>query len=116
MNSATVFAIGSLATLAIGLGVIVYLRRPLENVLVELCGNQERAGFWAAFSAVALGLTPFIFAIACRPAPGPGSPAVFEFADQLKWGLIGLMSTLLVLGWLIARSITLWEAHGAKKV
>jgi len=105
MSAAMVFAIGALATAAVGLAVVGYLRRPLEKILVELCGNQERAGFWSAFSAVALGLTPVIFAIACRPAPGPGSPAVFELADQLKWGLIGLMSSVLVLGWIIGRSI-----------
>src|SRR5215831_13024248 len=114
MPATTVFAAGSLVTLAIGLGVIAYLRHPLERVLVELCGNQERAGFWAAFSAIALGLTPLIFAIACRPAPGPGSPAIFEFAEQLKWGLIGLMSTVLVLGWVMARSIVRWESRAAK--
>lgn len=116
MNATTVFAVGSFATLAIGLSVIAFLRHPLEKILLDLCGNQERAGFWAAFSAVALGLTPMIFAIACRPAPGPGSPAIFEFAEQLKWGLIGLMSTVLVLGWVIARSIARWESRGAKKL
>lgn len=114
MNATAVFAIGSLATLGIGLGVVGYLRHPLEKVLVELCGNQERAGFWAAFSSVALGVTPVIFAIACRPAPGPGSPPIFEFADQLKWGLIGLMSTVLMLGWVIGRSIVRWEGRGKK--
>ena len=116
MNATSVFAVGSFATLAIGLGVIAYLRRPLEKILVELCGNPERAGFWAAFSAVALGVTPVIFAITYRPVPGPSSPAIFEFADQLKWGLIGLMSTVLVLGWVIGRSIARWEARAAKKI
>ena len=116
MNATTVFAVGLLATLTIGLGVIVYLRHPLEKILVELCGNQERARFWTAFSAVALILAPVIFAIACRPAPGSSSPAVFEFADQVKWGLIGLMCTVLVLGWVIGRSIARWDAGSAKKL
>ena len=77
MNATTIFSLGALATLAIGLGVVWYLRRPLERIMVELCGSQGRAEFWAAFSAVALGTVPLIFVLACRPAPGPGNPAVF---------------------------------------
>lgn len=115
MSATAVFAVGSLGTLLLGLGVIAYLRRPLEKILLELCGNQERAGFWTAFSAVALGLMPVIFAFACHPTPGPNSPAVFELADQLRWGLIGLMSTVLVLGWVIARTIVRWEKQARAK-
>lgn len=114
MDSTTVFLLGTSATMAIAMAVIVYLKYSLQNILVELCGTRERAHFWAAFSAVALGVMPVIFAIACRPMPGPNSPAVFELADQLKWGLIGLMSTLLVLGSMIARSILRFESRLAK--
>ena len=111
MDATTVFAVGALGTLAMGFGVVWYLRRPLQKILVDLCGNQERAGFWTAFSAVALGVVPVIFALACRPALGANAPAVFELADQLEWGLIGLISTLLVLGWVIGRTIRRWEAR-----
>jgi di/tricarboxylate transporter len=114
MNATAVFATGTLATLAIGWGVVWYLRRPLKKILVELCGNEERAAFWAAFSAVALGTVPVIFAIGCRPSPGPGVPAVFELADQLRWGLIGMMGTLMALGWVIGRTIVRWERARAK--
>jgi hypothetical protein len=115
MNATTVFALGSLATLAIGAAVVLYLRRPLRNILVELCGNEERAEFWAAFSAVVVGVVPVIFAMACHPAPGPDTPAVFELADQLKWGLIGLTGSVLMLGWAVGRSIARWEGRAAKK-
>jgi hypothetical protein len=113
MGATTVFALGSLATLAIGAAVVVYLRRPLRNILIELCGNEQRAEFWAAFSAVTVGVVPVIFAIACHPSPGPDAPAVFELAGQLKWGLIGLMGSVLMLGWVIGRSIGRWEARVA---
>jgi hypothetical protein len=116
MGATTVFVVGSLGTLAIGMGVVWYLQRPLRNILIELCGNEERAEFWTAFSAVAVGVVPVIFAIACRPAPGPGAPVVFELADQLKWGLIGMMGSVLVLGWVIGRSIGRWEARAAGKL
>ena len=115
MNATTVFALGSLATLAIGAAVVLYLRRPLRNILVELCGNEERAEFWTAFSAVVVGVVPVIFAMACHPAPGSDTPAVFELADQLKWGLIGLTASVLMLGWVVGRSIVRWEGRVAKE-
>ena len=115
MNATTVFALGSMGTLAIGAAVVLYLRRPLRNILVELCGNEERAEFWTAFSAVVVGVVPVIFAMVCHPAPGPDTPAVLELADQLKWGLIGLTGSVLMLGWVVGRSIVRWEGRAAKE-
>jgi hypothetical protein len=115
MGATTVFALGSLGTLAIGVAVVRYLRRPLRNILIELCGNEERAEFWSAFSAVVVGVVPVIFAIGCHPSPGPDALAVFELANQLKWGLIGLTGSVLMLGWVIGRSILRWEARSAKE-
>ena len=115
MNATTVFAIGSVSTLVIAMGIVWYLRRPLRNILIELCGTEERAEFWTVFAAVAMGVVPVIFAIACRPEPGPYAPAVFELANQLKWGLIGLIGTVIVLGWVIGRSIVRWESRAAGK-
>jgi hypothetical protein len=109
MSDAELFATGIGMSLTVSVGVVWYLRAPLQRLLVELCGNQERAGFWTAFTAVAVGLTPLIFAIGWRPSAESSLPAIFELADQLKWALIGLLSTLLALGWLIGSSITRWE-------
>ncbi len=115
MNVMTVFVVGLIATVAIGVGAVAYLRRPLEKMLVELCGNQERAGFWTAFSAVALAVMPVIFAIGWRPSAESRLPMIFDLADQLKWALIGLLGTLLVLGWLIWTSIARWESRQAAR-
>ena len=115
MGTTTVFVMGAVGTVLIGIGVVSYLRRPLQKILIELCGNEQRAEFWTAFSAIALGLVPMIFAINCRPSLGSDTVAVFELADQLKWGLIGLIGTLLILGWVIGRTITRWEARAERK-
>lgn len=61
MSATVVFRLGTLGTLLLGIGVITYLRRALETILPELCGDEARAGFWMA--AMALGLVPVIFAI-----------------------------------------------------
>jgi hypothetical protein len=115
MGATTVFALGLVTTLAIGAAVLCYLRRPLRDTLMELCGNEKRAEFWARFSVVMVGAVPVIFAISPHPAPGPNAPAAFELGDQLKWGLIGLTGSVLMLGWRLARSIRRWEARAAKE-
>ena len=114
MSATTVFALGVFGTLAVGIGIVWYLRQPLRNILIELCGNAARAEFWTSFSAVAMGVVPVIFAMGYHPAPGPQAPAAFELAEQLKWGLIGLIGTVVVLGWVVGRSIVRWEARAGK--
>jgi uncharacterized membrane protein YhaH (DUF805 family) len=88
------------------LTAVVYLRKPLEKLLVELCGNERRAEFWTAFSVITVGVVPLIFALACRPSLGPSTPALLEIADQLEWGLIGMVISVLMLGWIVGRFIS----------
>jgi hypothetical protein len=105
MNVAGVFLSGLAVTVLASLAVVAYLRQPLANLLVELCGNERRAGFWTAFSAVTVGAVPVIFALACRPCVGPGNSAVLEIASQVEWGLIGMVLSVLFLGWIVGRFI-----------
>ncbi len=105
MNLTGVFLSGLAATVLVSLAVIAYLRQSLAELLVELCGNERRAGFWTAFSAVTIGAVPVIFALACRPCVGSGSSAVLEIASQLEWRLIGMVLSVLFLGWTVGRFI-----------
>src|ERR1700751_2653421 len=67
MSAVTIFLIGVVVTLASALAVVMYLRRPLKAILIDLCGAVERAEFWLAFSNVTLTLVPVIFALNFRP-------------------------------------------------
>jgi hypothetical protein len=98
------FGLGFMLTTAIAAMVVAYLRRPLERLLAELCGNRERAAFWTAFSAISVGLVPLIFALSCEPADTK-VPTLLQIADQLKWGLVGMVASVLVLGWTVGRFI-----------
>jgi hypothetical protein len=105
VTASLLFSIGLGTTGAISVLVVLYLRQPLQGLLTELCGNQKRAEFWSAFSAVTVGLVPVIFALGYEPAATLGRPALLEVAGQLKWGLIGMVSSVLILGWGISRFI-----------
>jgi uncharacterized membrane protein YhaH (DUF805 family) len=105
MSISLLFICGVSVTGFASLTVVVYLHKPLQKLLVEICGNERRAEFWTAFSAVTVGIVPVIFSLTCRPNLTPGTPALLEIADQLKWGLIGMVVSVLLLGWIIGRFI-----------
>ena len=103
MNPSLWFACGLAVTATVSFSVVSYMNRPLGRLLEELCGNQERAQFWTGFSNVTLVLVPVIFAMQEQPEPGIG--AVFQIASQVKWGLVGLVVSVLILGWVLGRFI-----------
>ena len=110
MSLSILFLCGLSITSLASLGIVVYLHRPLKELLAELCGNERRAEFWTAFSGVTVGLVPIIFSLARRPSLG--ASAVLEIAEQLKWGLIGMVVSVLLLGWMIGRFIPRVTAKG----
>jgi len=105
MNETASFLTGIGVTLAVTLGVVVYLRPHLQTILVDLCGTRERANFWAAFSNVILVLAPLIGAMLHRPGSGDGVTTFFAINSQLKSALIGLVIAVAVLGLVISRFI-----------
>lgn len=83
--------------------VVRYLSGPLSALLKELCGNADRAEFWTAFSNVTVMLTPAIFAMLADPSDSPATPMLMAVISQLRWGLIGLVMSVLMLGWILGR-------------
>ncbi|MGA7967400.1 MAG: hypothetical protein WCC32_19135 [Terriglobales bacterium] len=105
MTPSILFLAGLAATLVTSLAIVAYLRGPLHSILVELCGTGERAAFWVAFSNVTIALVPLIFAMQYTPELKGGSTPVLEVAAQLKWALAGLLSAVVILGWVLSRFI-----------
>lgn len=105
MNTTRVFLTGVGTALAVSLLTVASLRPHLRRILIDLCGTEERASFWAAFSNVALVLMPLIFAMQYRSETGPETSLVLEMGAQLKWALIGLVASVLVLGLVVSMFI-----------
>jgi hypothetical protein len=103
--SSLVLASGLCITLLAAFAVVRYLSGPLRTHLRELCGSAERAEFWTVFSNVAIVLTPAIFAISDLSPSGAEVPPLLAVTSLLKWGLIGLVGTVLMLGWILSRFI-----------
>jgi hypothetical protein len=104
MNNVSLFLCGLEVTLLASLLVVFYLHAHLRTILVDLCGTAERAKFWAAFTNVAFLLVPLIFALNYDAEFGP-RPPVLQIAAQFKAALIGLVVTVLIVGFVLGRFI-----------
>lgn len=105
MNSIVAFIIGLALTMVVALMAIGYLRRHLKAILTDLCGTEERAAFWAAFSNVTLFLTPMIFALHFRPESGSTIALVYGLSDQIAAALLGFVAAIVMLGFVVGRFI-----------
>jgi hypothetical protein len=105
MKDVTLFLTGVGVTSMVSAGVVVYLSRSLNKLLVDLCGTEDRAGFWTAFSNVTLILVPLNFALHHHPEAGEEVPVIYKLAAQIEWALGGLASSVVVLGLVISRFI-----------
>jgi hypothetical protein len=98
MNPIVTFLLGVFIVLAGAIAAVIYLRPHLRSILRDLCGTEERADFWTAFSNIILVLTPVIFALSSRPQGENGTATFFDVSSQLQRGLIGLVGAVIVLG------------------
>jgi hypothetical protein len=89
MNDVTGYVSSLFLTIAIALVVAFVLRRPLGELLVELCGNERRARFWAAFTSITLVLGSMLGTL--LSIPGVGEPA-WDGVGGLRGLLVGLRS------------------------
>ena len=105
MSISWIFLTSAGTTTVVAFLAVAYLRPHLKRILIDLCGTEERASFWTAFSNVALVLMPLIFAMQYRPQAGPETSPVLEMGTQLKWALIGLVASVLVLGLVVSMFI-----------
>jgi hypothetical protein len=115
MNAEWLFVIGLVVTMAASALTLGYLRHSLRRILVDLCGTEDRAAFWLAFSNVTLFLIPFLFALHRHPASGSLAEAIFGIGDQLEAALLGLVVSVVALGLVLSRFIPRNELAGRSK-
>src|SRR5262249_6387834 len=98
MDTSYTFLIGLTLATVLGFAVAIYLKMYLKGILVDLCGTAARADFWMAFSNVTLVLLPMVFAMQFNPNTSQNLPTIFQLNFQLKWVLVGLISSVMALG------------------
>jgi len=92
-----------LAITIVGVSLIVgYLRPYLSKVLVDLCGTNDRAQFWTAFSNILLIGMPIIFALNYRPEFSDIEDLFFNVAGKLSGNLGGFLLALVCVGIIVS--------------
>lgn len=102
MNSIVSFFIEVVMTLIIFSLVVAYLRPFLRRILVDLCGTEERAQFWTAFSNILLVGLPLIFALAYRPEATNSEELFFEMVGRLSGNLAGFLVAMIGIGMFVS--------------
>jgi hypothetical protein len=82
----------------VAITVVVYLRRALSGILLDLCGTEVRANFWRVFSSVMLVLVPVWCALDFRPPGGDAGPALLQVTAILQEAISGLLVILAGVG------------------
>jgi protein-S-isoprenylcysteine O-methyltransferase Ste14 len=95
-----IYFLGVGTTLIFALLVVIYINKRYYHLLVDLTKKEERARFWLKFSNVLLLLVPLVFSMTIYP------DSLFGITSQIKWGIVGLVLSLIALGIIIVTYIT----------
>lgn len=107
-NAMPLVAAGAISLLVV-LGVIGLLWQSLYRLLVDLCGNAERATFWRNLAAIFLVLVP-ITALMLAREEFPNANFAIAVVDQLRWAFAGLIVAL----FLIALGVSAFIPHPSR--
>ena len=109
MTHEITFLIALAVTLLVSWLVVAYLKQPLHRVLCDLCGAEHRAAFWTAYANILLMLVPVATLLLGRSGDPPAESAVFVAVDLLRWSLVGLIVSAVMIAFAVAAFI--WPAR-----
>lgn len=112
MNVVTLFAFGTLISLCVTAGLVLLLRGRLSVMLTEVCGSPARAGYWTVVALVTMSLLGVLAGTMTSTYPVEGASATdlfFGFTGQVRFGLLGLLVSLLGVAVVLMRTIALFE-------
>ena len=102
MNTIFSFVIEVALTLAISALLVRYLRPFLQKILTDLCGTEDRAQFWTAFSNILLIGIPLIFAMNFMPRSKDTESLFFEVVEKLSGNLTSFLYALIAIGLVVS--------------
>lgn len=102
METIWIYLLQIVITGAFSLAMTGYLRPHLRRILTDLCGTQERAQFWVAFSSILLVGLPLIFSMGYNPMESSTAILFFDAASQVRINLFGFLLALLGIGFTVS--------------
>lgn len=102
------------ALLAIALGVLVFVHRPLLAILEEVCGGGHRARFWVNLFHASTVLAVLFWGTVAAPSTQKATDyGALEYTAVVRSGIFGLLLTLGLLALVMLFGITGFERRQA---
>ena len=102
MNIIVSYLIEVAITLIAAALIVAYLRPFLRKVLLDLCGTEDRAKFWMAFTNIWLIGMPVILALNYSPMSRKPEEIFFEVVGKLSGNLGGFLFALVSVGLIVS--------------
>jgi hypothetical protein len=102
MNTILAFLVEVALTLILAVLLIRYLHPYLIKILVDLCGSEDRARFWSAFSNILLIGMPLAFSLNFSPLAETPEKLFFEMASKLSGNAGGFLAALIGIGFIVS--------------
>lgn len=103
MTTIQTFLTGLAISFTLSLLIIIYLNKPLTQILIDICGTQTRASFWKHITNLSFVLVSLLMPILSRPRED--LDPIFQLSRQLGWTLFGLIITVIFVSMSISRFI-----------
>lgn len=103
MNEFQLFITGVILAVVFSLLVVLYIRQPLYRILVDLCGTDDRARFWAQITHLSFILVTMLMAFSYRPSLY--QPDYYYLTGHLGRALLGMLVVTAFLALTVSRFI-----------
>jgi hypothetical protein len=111
MTPLSAFLVGIGTMTACAVAMLWFLRRPLMALLLDLCGQEHRAQFWAKIYAVSV-MVLVLLSVLIEPPEAPQSGIVpfGEFVAMFRAGMFGLLTAIGLLAFVAIQFIASQDA------
>lgn len=89
MSQFQLYLTGVTISMVVSILVVAYIRRPLYQILTDLCGTEGRARFWAQITHLCFFLVSMLMALTYSSYPGQTD--YYYLGNQLGRTLLGLI-------------------------
>jgi hypothetical protein len=102
MNTILAFFIQVALTFLFAALLVRYLQPFLQKILVDLCGTDDRARFWGAFSNILLVGMPLIFSLNFSPQAAPPEEMFFAVVSKISGNPGVFLVALIGIGFIVS--------------
>jgi hypothetical protein len=100
MTAIQTYLTGIAISFTLSLLIVIYLNKPLTQLLVDVCRTQAHAKFWTQITNLSFVLVSLLMPVLSRPKEG--IETIYQIGRQLGWTLFGLIITVIFVNMFIS--------------